>query len=210
MTHEPLIPLRADAARNRAAIIAAAAALFRRDGADASLEEIARAAKVGSATLHRHFTSRQALLDAVFIGVVDQLCRDGREILASVPPSQGLWTWLEWIAIHCAAQDALARLIRDGAASPEYQAKSVEVLEETGRALLDRAVAAGAARADVSVTDLLTVVNAIAGAARPGDVHRLMSLVRDGAVPRGEGDGAKTEAAPDQITDLGPGRVCQP
>lgn len=205
MTHEPLLPLRADAARNRDAIITAAATLFRRDGADASLEEIARAAGVGSATLHRHFTSRQALLDAVFIGDVDLLCADGRELLASAPAEKALWTWLDRVTVHCAAEDALSQLIRDGAASPEYQAKSFEVLEETGRALLENAIAAGAARADVAMADLLAIVNAVAiavaGAPGPGAVRRLMAMVRAGVVPRG--------GVSDQSTDPGPRTVDQ-
>ena len=58
--------LRADGRRNRERIVAAAVKLVARDGAQASLEEIARRAGVGSATLHRHFPSRGALLEAVF------------------------------------------------------------------------------------------------------------------------------------------------
>ena len=59
-------PLRADARRNYERILAAAQQAFAAHGADASLEGIARQAGVGSATLHRHFPSRHALLDAVF------------------------------------------------------------------------------------------------------------------------------------------------
>ena len=176
--------LRADAARNRAAIIEAAATLFRRNGANASLEEIARQAKVGSATLHRHFTSRQALLDAVFLEDVGRLCAHGRRVLSTAPPSEALWTWLDDMAVHCAADDALSRLIRDGAASPTSTAKSYELLEETGRTLLENAVSAGSARADVPIADLLSVANAIANAAGPGQVHRMLSLIREGAMPR--------------------------
>lgn len=178
-------PLRADAARNRAAIVKAAAVLFRRDGGNASLEEIAREAGVGSATLHRHFTSRQALLDAVFLEDVARLCTDGRRMLATAAPSDALWNWLDDIAVHCSADDALARLIRDGAASATSTARTFELLAETGRELLEKAVAAGSARADVSIADLLTVVNAIANAARPGEAQRLLSLIREGAIPRG-------------------------
>jgi AcrR family transcriptional regulator len=179
--------LRADAARNRAAILDAAGVLFRRDGAAASLEEIARAAKVGSATLHRRFPSRQALLDAVFLDDVTRLCATGREMSGSVAAAEALWAWLEHVAVHCAADDALSKLIRaGGATTPTSQAKSFALLQETGQALLASAVAAGSARADVSIAELLLVVNAIASAAGDGgaDVLRLLSLVRDGAVPR--------------------------
>jgi len=66
--------LRADGRRNRERIVAAAVELVGRDGAQASLEEIARRAGVGSATLHRHFPSRRALLEAVFSAGVEHLC----------------------------------------------------------------------------------------------------------------------------------------
>ncbi|MDT5359088.1 MAG: hypothetical protein QOC69_850, partial [Mycobacterium sp.] len=59
-------PMRADARRNYERLVAQASAVVREAGADASLEEIARRAGVGSATLHRHFPSRGALLEAVF------------------------------------------------------------------------------------------------------------------------------------------------
>ncbi|MEY9856340.1 AcrR family transcriptional regulator [Catenulispora sp. GAS73] len=181
--------LRADAARNRAAVIEAAAEVFRRDGADASFEEIARVAKVGSATLRRRFPTRQSLLDAVFLDDVTQLCQDGRDTAASRPPAEALWDWLAHVAVHCAADDALSQLIRDGAATSTSRAESFTLLEAAGEALLRSAVAAGSARADVSVADLLVVVNAIAGAtagAPAADTLRLLSLVRDGARPRDE------------------------
>ncbi|MEY9930747.1 AcrR family transcriptional regulator [Catenulispora sp. GP43] len=181
--------LRADAARNRAAIVEAAAVLFRRDGAEASLEEIAREAKVGSATLHRRFPDRQALLDAVFIEDVGRLCAKGREMGATDSPAEALWRWLEHVAVHCAADDALSKLIRGGAASTTSQARSFVLLAETGGALLESAAAAGSVRGDVSIGELLAVVNAIADAAASGagDVLRLLSLIRDGATPRDRG-----------------------
>src|SRR5215213_9938800 len=58
--------LRADAARNRAAIVEAARAVFAEDGLDASLEEIAQRAGTGSATLYRRFPTREDLVAAVF------------------------------------------------------------------------------------------------------------------------------------------------
>ena len=66
--------LRADGQRNRERIVAAASELVARHGASASLEEIAKLAEVGSATLHRHFASRRSLLEAVFREGVALLC----------------------------------------------------------------------------------------------------------------------------------------
>ena len=59
-------PLRADAERNRSSILCAAANAFRRLGLSAPLEDVAREAGVGIATLYRRFPSREALIEAVF------------------------------------------------------------------------------------------------------------------------------------------------
>src|SRR4051794_22930942 len=58
--------LRADAARNRGRILAAAREVFAEDGLDASMNEVARRAGVGVATLFRRFPTREALIAATF------------------------------------------------------------------------------------------------------------------------------------------------
>jgi AcrR family transcriptional regulator len=101
-------PMRADAQRNYDRILAAAGAAIARDGADASLEKIARRAGVGSATLHRHFPSRQALLEAVFRAKVEALCHKARSLTTDPDPGVALVTWLRQ-----------ARAIRPGVAIVE-------------------------------------------------------------------------------------------
>src|SRR5688572_7138209 len=59
-------PLRADAERNRSAVVCAASSAFRSSGLAAPLEDIARLAGVGIATLYRRFPTREALIEAVF------------------------------------------------------------------------------------------------------------------------------------------------
>ena len=66
--------LRADAQRNYARILAIAEQEVAEHGAEVSLEQIARLAGVGSATVRRRFPSRQALLEAVFRERID-CCR---------------------------------------------------------------------------------------------------------------------------------------
>ncbi|GAA4606267.1 TetR/AcrR family transcriptional regulator [Actinoallomurus liliacearum] len=79
-------PERADAARNRQAILAAAAALFDRDGAEAvSMSEIATAAGVGKGTLFRRFGDRTALIEAVIEPRVTAL----RDAVEAGPPPLG-------------------------------------------------------------------------------------------------------------------------
>lgn len=59
--------MRADARRNRARLLEVAEAIFAARGTGASTEEVAREAKVGIATVFRHFPTKEVLLDAVLV-----------------------------------------------------------------------------------------------------------------------------------------------
>jgi AcrR family transcriptional regulator len=174
--------LRADAQRNRAAIIEAAAVLLRRDGANASLEGIARHAGVGSATLHRHFRGRRALLEAVFVDRVEQMCAEADRIADELPAAEGLWVWLRHIAQHCADEKALTALMRTVGADEAAQNRSFALLGQAGQGLLDRAAAAGTVRRGVTIEELLLIVNAVADVCsdNDADVDRLLDLTWDG------------------------------
>ena len=58
--------MRTDARRNRSAVLEAAGAVFAEQGLDVSLNQIARRAGVGNATLYRHFPTREALVVELF------------------------------------------------------------------------------------------------------------------------------------------------
>jgi AcrR family transcriptional regulator len=174
--------LRADAQRNRAAIIEAAAVVLRRDGANASLEEIARHARVGSATLHRHFRGRRALLEAVFVDRVEQMCAEANRIGDELPAGEALWVWLRDIARHCADEKALTVLMRSVGVGEATQNRSFAQLGAAGQGLLDRAAAVGAVRRGVSIDELLLIVNAVADVCSDNDVDidRILDLTWDG------------------------------
>ncbi|MBX3261610.1 MAG: TetR/AcrR family transcriptional regulator, partial [Labilithrix sp.] len=105
--------LRADGERNRNRILASAAKLIARDGAEASLEEIARRAGVGSATLHRHFPSRRSLLEAVFRDGVARLCARAAAQTGE-DPSAELAAWLEELTVYAATHRGLAAALLAG------------------------------------------------------------------------------------------------
>ena len=65
--------MRADAQRNRERLIEAAREVFREQGYDASLDEVAKRAGVGAGTLYRHFPSRDVLMDAIMQSWVDRV-----------------------------------------------------------------------------------------------------------------------------------------
>lgn len=177
--------LRADGRRNRERIVAAAAALVASDGAQASFEEIARRAGVGSATLHRHFASRGALLEAVFRDGVDQLCAR-----AAAQPGEDagaeLVTWLEETTVYSATHRGLAAALLAGpdALAPEELCCTDRVARALD-VLVKRAAAAGALRAGVRAKELVTLSNAIAAATEddPAAARRLLRIAIDGIRP---------------------------
>jgi AcrR family transcriptional regulator len=148
---------RADAVRNRERVLEAAKAVFSAGGPDASLEAVARRAGVGIGTLYRHFPTREALFEAVYRREVEQLGELSEQLKSEPQPVEALRRWLrsnvEFVATKKGMSAALA-LAAHGKSS-ELIAFSFERLTKAVGALLDRAVAAGEIRADVSPEDLL-------------------------------------------------------
>ncbi|WP_246268467.1 TetR/AcrR family transcriptional regulator [Nonomuraea typhae] len=177
-------PMRADARRNYDRIVAAAGALIAEHGADASLEEVARRAGVGSATLHRHFPSRQALLEAVFKDRVEALCAKAGDLLAEPDPGQALSLWLHAVGAHAVANRGLgASLMRD--ADPVLGKTCHEMITDAGEALLLRAQAIGAVRPEIAIGRLLKLVGAIALATEqdvdgPAEAGLLLAIALEG------------------------------
>src|SRR3954463_7244165 len=95
-------PKRADALRNYDKILAAARDAFAEGGESTALEEIARRAGVGIGTLYRHFPNRQALLEALYFGEVEDVCRSGAELEGADDPWDALNAWLERFVAYVA------------------------------------------------------------------------------------------------------------
>jgi AcrR family transcriptional regulator len=85
---------RADAERNRERILEVAKGVFTRDGAAASLDEIARLSGVGNATLYRHFPTRDGLIGAVYRSEVEKLAAAEQRFAATMPPIEALRAWM--------------------------------------------------------------------------------------------------------------------
>src|SRR3954465_6174363 len=83
-------PLRADARRNRTAIVKAARAVFAKYGRDAQMDDVARRAKVGVGTLYRHFPTKDALLAAIVEDKFERLAAMTREAMAMEDPWEAL------------------------------------------------------------------------------------------------------------------------
>ncbi|MFF2644626.1 TetR/AcrR family transcriptional regulator [Streptomyces niveus] len=183
---------RADARRNYARILAVAEEEVAAHGVDASLEQIARTAGVGSATVRRHFPSRAALLNAVFSERVEALCARARELTDADDARAALLEWLGALTTYAASARGLAdALVQDGRMDdPDHVNACSTKLGGAVEPLLERAARAGAVAPGVTVTDLVTLVTGIALAtehhADPNaEAHRLLGLTVVGLSPRG-------------------------
>ncbi len=175
--------MRADAARNLDLLLAAARDLFAERGPDIPLDDVARRAGVGNATLYRHFPTRGDLIVAVYADEVDALCRRGIDLADVSDPGPALFEWLDAFVVHIAAKRPLALAVTD---NPDQRRTRLfdawhRSITEVATHLLDRAAADGAVRSDLSVTDLLALTSAAAIAGSdPDHARRLLSLLRTG------------------------------
>ena len=100
-------PKRADARRNYEKVLAAAREAFAEGGESTSLEQIARRAGVGIGTLYRHFPTRQALLEALYVDEVTEVCRTAQQLDGS-DPWEALNSWFDRLIAYMATKQALS------------------------------------------------------------------------------------------------------
>lgn len=181
-------PLRADARRNRARVLEAAAAAFAAEGPTVPLDEIARRAGVGAGTVYRHFPTKEELIAAVLVARMEAMLAEVRGALAAPDAGRAFYTF--FITMTVDAQDKMdlaEALTSHGIDIRAATAGIAGVLKDALAELLFRAQDAGAVRADVTVEDLhALVIGAIAAAraAPSSDVPRVAGLVADGLRPR--------------------------
>jgi AcrR family transcriptional regulator len=187
--------LRADAVRNRELVLEAAKSVFSAGGPDASLEAVARCAGVGIGTLYRHFPTRETLFEAVYRREVEHLADLAQQLKADdVAPTEALRRWLRSNVEFVATKKGMSAALTLAAnKSSELTAYSYARLTEAVGALLDRAVAAGEIRADISAEDVL---RALVGMCymhdQPGwqeSVLRLVEVFVDGLSRRSDAKG---------------------
>ena len=161
---------RADAQRNRERILEVAKQVFMRRGAEASMDEIAKRAKIGPGTLYRHFPSRDDLLAAVYISEVEKLAGAQRKLSAELSPIEALRAWMLIFIDYIAAKKIIAPALDAmvGGPSQVYQ-RSTQVMEEAANALASRAVASGDLRPDVDPMDMLRAIYGVSSAGSTDD-----------------------------------------
>jgi AcrR family transcriptional regulator len=181
--------LRADAARNREAVVCAAREVFAEGGLDAPLEEIARRAGVGIGTLYRRFPCREQLVSAALIGKITIYADAAEQALAEPDPWAGFTGFVRRICAMLAGDRGLADLLLITLA-PGGQLEDVRArADRSVIALIDKAKAAGRLRADMVGEDLLLMLighNAVAAAAgcdAPRALPRFVALMLDALQP---------------------------
>ncbi|MFS8199340.1 TetR/AcrR family transcriptional regulator [Streptomyces sp. CWNU-52B] len=181
---------RADARRNYARILTVAEEEVAARGADASLEQIARTAGVGSATVRRHFPTRRALLEAVSRTRIEALSQRAQELTGKGDSRDALLEWLGEVVAYCvSARGLAAALTYDGSpADPVHENSCSASLEVAGGPLLHRAVRDDAVAAGVTVADLITLAVGIVLATEhhrdpAAEADRLFRLAVEGLSP---------------------------
>jgi AcrR family transcriptional regulator len=186
-TQRPATRLRRDAQRNRDAIVAAARQVFCDHGLEAPLEEIARRAGVGIATLYRRFPSRVELLDAVLADNLQAHIAAAEQALATDDPWDGFAFYLEQ-SCRLQAED---RGLNDvmGMRFPRataVEAAKTHLFELVGQ-VVDRAQQSGQLRADITMEDLAflnwantRILPAVRAASAPEAWRRHLGLLLDG------------------------------
>ncbi|MEA2459215.1 MAG: hypothetical protein QOC95_2187 [Thermoleophilaceae bacterium] len=182
-------PKRADARRNYDKVLAAAREAFAEGGESTALEEIARRAGVGIGTLYRHVPNRQALVEALYLDEVEEVCRSAAE-LDGGDPWEALNGWFERFIAYLATKRALAHellnyLDQDASLFQACRAS----LFAAGEPLLERAQEAGVVRRDVTIAEVIQMVIGIGKipASDPSQTEHIVRIALDGLRYRPEG-----------------------
>jgi AcrR family transcriptional regulator len=179
---------RTDALRNRERILEVAKAAFTRQGANASLEEIAKQAGVGTGTLYRHFPTRDALIEGVYRNEVEKLAAAASRFAEKVSPIEALRAWMLLLVDHIAAKHIIAPALNSivGGPSRLYDG-SRSMIQGAIDELVKRAKRSGDLRRDLDAFDLLRALIGVShvgsGADWQQSARRLVDILIAGSRP---------------------------
>jgi AcrR family transcriptional regulator len=181
--------VRADAARNRAALLAAAEAEFAEHGPDASIAGIAHRAGIGKGTVFRHFPTKDDLLAAVVLDRVTTLTSAALELAGRPDAGPALEEFLYQAA---GKQQQLDLSFLRGATTVNDRLDDARrTLFDAITVLVERAQAAGAIRDDVTGTDVILMmcaphyVTTYVPSPSADLWRRYLAIILDGLRPQG-------------------------
>ncbi|GAA0965968.1 helix-turn-helix domain-containing protein [Actinocorallia libanotica] len=178
-------PRRADARRNKEALLDAAAAVFVASGVEAPIRDIAAKANVGTATIYRHFPTRADLIIAVYRHQVEACAEAGPALLETAEtPHAALARWIDLFVDFLVTKHGLAAVLQsDNAGFETLHAYFLDRLVPVCARLLDAAAASGEIRTDIAAYELMRGVgNLCIGAENDTryDARRLVDLLISG------------------------------
>ncbi|BBA95723.1 putative TetR family transcriptional regulator [Actinacidiphila reveromycinica] len=190
-------PLRADARRNREKILTSAGELFARQGREAQMDEIAQHCGLGLGTLYRHFPTKEALLTAIVTRRFEQLTEMARAAERTADPGEAFEALLRGY-LEAAEGDSAFQLALLGSEQRPWGDIDDQKAEfrEIGSRVIERAIAAGAVRDDLTFADFPVLATGLMSTMyfRPSltsDWRRHLALQLDGVRARKPADGAR-------------------
>ncbi|MCF3118367.1 TetR/AcrR family transcriptional regulator [Streptomyces arenae] len=155
--------MRADARRNYERLLSEARTAFDEHGIHTSLDDIAKQAGLGNATLYRHFPTRESLLEAILRDSISELGGTGQELLTTEPAGEALATWVRAAVAHATTYRGLVTMLMDSLKDETSDLNSAcTAMQAAGRQLLERAQHAGEVRGDITATGLYALIAAAA------------------------------------------------
>jgi AcrR family transcriptional regulator len=190
MPEPVIVPLRADAERNRQRLLAAAKDLFATRGLDVTLDEIARHAGVGTGTAYRRFPNKDALIDALMVDRIGELAAIARDCLKDPDPWRGLTGYFERALALQAADRGLKEVLFSSGRGRERSVHARRQIAPVVTKLVRRAKEAGVVRDDIDTSDVPLInfmINTMVDFGRdfePDLYKRYLAIVLDGLRPR--------------------------
>lgn len=182
-------PLRADAARNRNLLLAAAEAEFAERGLSASVADVARRAGVAKGTVFRHFATKEELIASIVSEHIATLTAVARRLADSSDPGAALLEFLTVAADQRRQHDLT--FLQPVSAGDSRVTEVRDELHACIEVLVDRARDAGAIRSDITGTDVfllmcapIHVVDNLSDP-EPDLWRRYLAIIFDGLRPQG-------------------------
>jgi AcrR family transcriptional regulator len=185
VTGENARTLRADARRNREAVLAAAKKLFADQGLEAQMPDVAKAAKVGVGTVYRHFPTKDDLIAALVAERFERLAQKAREVLEADDPWEGFADFIRFSA-QIQADDRGLCDVMGSRSDLMVAAAEAAGLAELSDELVKRVQDSGGLRADLAWQDIPMIACGLGRITQPtmgpatGRWPRLVEIILDG------------------------------
>lgn len=177
--------LRADARRNREAVLGAAKELFADEGLDAQMPDVAKAAGVGVGTVYRHFPTKDDLIAALVAWRFERLAEKAREGLETEDAWDGISEFIRFAAQIQADDRGLCEVMGSRPEVMDAAARGAGLPELCAK-LVERAQRSGQLRPDLAWEDIPMIACGLGGIAQAavgpgaGRWPRLVEIILDG------------------------------